>query len=406
MNTLSSANRQVQGRISSFNPARTLLTRLFSQIENGRLLIEEAGHCITVGKGGRLHRLTVRDSAFWWRILGGGANGAAEAWLDEQWDTPDLPGLLQLLLENRGILRDLEKTGGRLLAPLQRAMNVLRRNTRSGSKRNIAAHYDLGNDFFKLFLDESMMYSCAWFPQETSTLEEASLAKIEKVLDLLDASPGQGLLEIGTGWGALALSAAQRGLNVRTTTLSREQAALARERFQQSGLADRIELLGEDYRDLEGEHDRLVSIEMVEAVGHKFLPGYFQVCHDRLKPGGRLVIQAIVIEDDAYERALKQVDFIKRHIFPGCFIPSRAILRKRAAEAGLRPVEEHDITPHYARTLAEWRRRFLSKESELEKMGYDRRFRRAWDYYFSYCEAGFREGYLGDMWMVWERPAA
>jgi cyclopropane-fatty-acyl-phospholipid synthase len=400
MNTLSSANRQSRRWFSPINPARNLLIKLFSRIENGRLLIEESGHCITAGSGDRLHRLTVKDSAFWWRIMSGGANGAAEAWLDEQWDTPDLPGLLQLLLKNRSVLRDMEKTGGRVLAPLQRALNLLRRNTRSGSRKNIAAHYDLGNDFFKLFLDESMMYSCAWFPQESSTLEEASLAKIERVLDLLDASRGQSLLEIGTGWGALAL-----GLNVRTTTLSREQAALSEERFQQAGFADRIELLEQDYRDLEGEHDRLVSIEMVEAVGHQFLPGYFQVCHDRLKPGGRLVIQAIVIEDEAYDRALKTVDFIKRHIFPGCFIPSRAILRQRAVEAGLKHVEEHDITPHYARTLAEWRRRFLANEERLEQMGYDRRFRRAWDYYFSYCEAGFREGYLGDMWMVWERPA-
>lgn len=388
-------------------PGRWLLERLLARVEAGELVVEEDGRRRVHGRpalDGLRAALRVHDARLHGDVLAGGALGAAESYLHGRWSSPDLTALLRLVLRNRDVLRGLESAGGRLGRPLRLAAHALRRNTRAGSRRNIEAHYDLGDEFFSLFLDPTMSYSCAWWPTGAETLEEAQRAKIGRVLDLVGLRPGESLLEIGTGWGALAAEAARRGALVTTTTLSPAQAAGAAERFAREGVADRVRLLRDDYRDLSGSHDRLVSIEMVEAVGHEYLGAYFRALRDRLRPGGRVLVQAILIEDGEYERARRDVDFIKRWIFPGCCIPSREILRRRAEEAGLRPVETVEIGPHYARTLAEWRSAFLARAGEARELGLSERFLRAWDYYLAYCEAGFREGALGDAWLVWERP--
>lgn len=394
------------GRRLGSLPGRWMLERLLASLRTGVLTLEEDGRARRFGQAGPdglAATLRVHDARVHGDLLLGGALGAAESYMDGRWSSPDLPALLRLVLRNRSFLRGLDGAGGGLARPLRRLAHGLNRNTRGGSRRNIEAHYDLGNEFFALFLDEAMMYSCAWWPTGTESLEEAQRARIDRLLDDLALAPGQELLEIGTGWGALAAEAARRGLRTTTTTLSPAQARGAAERFQREGVAERVRLLEADYRDLDGRYDGVVSVEMVEAVGHEYLGDYFRVLHDRLKPGGRALVQAIVIDDGEYERARREVDFIKRYIFPGCCIPGRAILRRRAAEAGLRLVDASEEGLDYGRTLAEWRRRFLDRLPEARAMGLSEPFLKAWDYYLAYCEAGFRENQLGSVWLRWER---
>ena len=297
-----------------------------------------------------------------------------------------------------------------------RALNTFRRNTRHGSRRNIAAHYDLGNDLFKLFLDENMMYSSAIFADPSGSLvaeslEQASRRKIDRICRKLDLQPTDHVVEIGTGWGGFALHAATHyGCRVTTTTISAEQHALASERVAAAGLQDRITLLLNDYRDLDvgdgtGGYDKLVSIEMIEAIGHQYMDTYFKKCAALLKPDGLAMIQAITIEDSRYKQALDSVDFIKRHIFPGSFIPSvSAMLDASARTSDLRLLNLEDIGPSYALTLNHWRQRFLTRLDEVRKLGYDERFVRMWEYYLCYCEGGFIERSIGTAQMLFARP--
>jgi cyclopropane-fatty-acyl-phospholipid synthase len=309
---------------------------------------------------------------------------------------------MRLLIRNRNLLDAMEGGGARFAGWLMKAAHALRRNTRSGSRKNIAAHYDLGNALFELFLDPSLMYSSAVFDQEGMTLEQASQRKLQLICEKLELRADDHLIEIGTGWGGMAIYAAKHtGCRATTTTISQEQYDLAKARVEAEGLQDRITLLFEDYRDLDGQFDKLVSIEMIEAIGHQFQDTYFAKCASLLKPGGKALIQAITIEDHRYQQALDSVDFIKRYIFPGSYIPCVSAMVSSAAQAGkLRLLDLQDIGDSYAKTIHAWRERFLSRESDVLALGYDRRFLRMWDFYLAYCEAGFLEQSISDVHLL------
>jgi cyclopropane-fatty-acyl-phospholipid synthase len=386
--------------------ARRLVHARLARLREGRLRLHEGGQVLefgAAGAGGAADAsLTVLDPAMYAEIALGGSVGAGESYMLGHWRSDDLTAVLRLLLRNRDALDAVETGLARLSAPLRGLFHRLRANTRSGARRNIAAHYDLGNDFFELMLDETMMYSCALFERPGMTLSEASLAKLDAVCRRLDLRAGDRVLEIGTGWGGFAMHAAARyGCRVTTTTISRQQFERARERVQAAGLADRVDVLLEDYRDLGGRYDKLVSIEMIEAIGHRQYESFFARCADRLAPGGRMLLQSITIADRHYARARDEVDFIKRYVFPGCCIPSLSALAQAASDGGSLRVERvDDIGIHYAATLAAWRDNFFSQLERVHALGYPDEFIRLWDFYLSYCEAGFAERALGDVQML------
>jgi cyclopropane-fatty-acyl-phospholipid synthase len=351
--------------------------------------------------------ITVLDPAFYAEIAFGGSVGAGESYMLGHWQADDLTALMRLLLRNRHALDAMETGLALISGPLRVAAHWLHRNTRSGSRRNISAHYDLGNDFFRLFLDETMMYSCALFERPEMTLAQASAAKLDAICRKLALGQQDHVLEIGTGWGGFALhAAAHYGCRVTTTTISPSQYQLANERVRAAGLGHRITVLLEDYRDLKGSYDKLVSIEMIEAIGHQYLGEFFRRCAERLIPGGRMLLQSITIANRHYARARDEVDFIKRYIFPGCCIPAVSALAQAMADSSdLRIVHLEDIGPHYATTLACWRDNFFTNLDQVRALGYPESFCRMWEYYLSYCEAGFTERALGDVQMLLAREA-
>ena len=377
-------------------------------LRHGHFRLAERGETMVLGDSAApdFGTLEIRDPAFFAKVAFAGSVGAAESYMDGDWHSARLVDIMRLLIRNRDLLDAMEGGGARLAGWLMRGAHALRRNTRTGSRRNIAAHYDLGNDLFQLFLDPSLMYSSAVFEREDMTLEEASERKLQLICEKLELGPDDHLVEIGTGWGAMAVYAASRyGCRVTTTTISREQHDLAAERIRAAGLQDRVTLLFKDYRELEGRFDKLVSIEMIEAIGHQYQDTYFAKCASLLKPGGKALIQAITIEDHRYRQALHSVDFIKRFIFPGSYIPCVSSMVASAAEAGqLRLTGLQDIGDSYARTLNEWRRRFLAAEPAVRSLGYDARFVHMWDFYLAYCEAGFRERSISDVHMLFAKP--
>lgn len=353
-----------------------------------------------------LVEIDVDDPVFYRELAFNGSVGAGEAYMDGHWRCNDLVALVRLLVRNRDLLDGMETGSAKLGSWAMKALHALRRNTRSGSRRNIAAHYDLGNDLFSLFLDDNLMYSSAVFETPDDSLEQAQTRKLQRICEKLDLQPDDHLVEIGTGWGGMALHAARHfGCRVTTTTISREQHALASQRVAEAGLGDRITVLLEDYRDLQGHYDKLVSIEMIEAIGHQYLETYLETCSRLLKADGLALIQAITIEDHRYQKALGSVDFIKRHIFPGSFIPSvSAIASAAAASSDLRLVNLEDIGPSYALTLNHWRQRFIAKLGHVRSLGYDERFIRMWEFYLCYCEGGFIERSIGDAQLLFARP--
>ena len=350
--------------------------------------------------------LQVHDPRFYSDIAFGGSIGAGEAWMQGYWSVNDLTALVRILLQNREVLDGMETGLARLTAPLQKALHWLNRNTRDGSRRNIAAHYDLGNDFFALFLDPTMMYSSAIFAQPDMTLEAAQRARLDHICRKLDLTPRDHLLEIGTGWGGMAIHAAQHyGCRVTTTTISQEQFNLASERVRAAGLEDRISVLLKDYRDLDGQYDKLVSIEMIEAVGHDFYDTYFGKCATLLKDDGLMLLQAITIADQRYDAARKSVDFIQRYIFPGSCIPSVTAMNDSITRASdLKLAHLEDIGPHYATTLRLWRENFFRNIEAVRALGYPESFIRMWEFYLCYCEGGFAERALGDVHMLLAKP--
>ncbi|WP_111265832.1 SAM-dependent methyltransferase [Marilutibacter maris] len=348
----------------------------------------------------------IDNPAFYRAVAAQGSVGAGEAYLDGHWRCNDLVTLVRLLVRNRALLDGMERGVARLGGWALRGWNALRRNTRGGSRRNIAAHYDLGNDFFALFLSPDLMYSSAMFASPDEDLESASRRKLDTVCRKLALAPGDRVVEIGTGWGGFALHAARHhGCHVTTTTISREQHALASRRIAEAGLQDRVTLLLQDYRDLRGEYDKLVSIEMVEAIGAQYLDTFFDRLGRLLRPGGRGLLQAITIEDHRYVQARDSVDFIKRFVFPGSFIPSLTALHQAKTRASdLQVIGQEDFGPSYALTLRAWRRRFMTRLPEVRAQGFDERFIRLWEFYLAYCEGGFMERSIGVSHLLMARP--
>ncbi|UCF39359.1 MAG: class I SAM-dependent methyltransferase [Acidobacteriota bacterium] len=386
--------------------ARALVRRrifdLLNQLEGGILRLVIDGDVKVFGRldasDGLEATIFVHDERFFTAIAFRGSMGAGESYMDAYWTTDNLTALIQIIARNRRLMSSVDSGLARLVSPLYRLAHRLRRNSNRGSRRNIAEHYDLGNEFFSVFLDETMMYSAGFFESESSSLRQASVAKVERICQKLKLNPADHLIEIGTGWGYFAIHAARHyGCRVTTTTVSEEQYRWAVRRVKDAGLESRIEVLLQDYRDLRGSYDKLVSIEMIEAVGHEFLGVYFRKCSELLRPNGLGLIQAITMAEEFYERSRQSVDFIQRYIFPGSDIPSLSSLKDWIGRSeGLSLLGEEDLTAHYAETLKLWRERFLAGTSEIRSQGFPDRFLRMWDFYFSYCEGGFRERHIGD----------
>lgn len=387
--------------------ARWLLFRLLSGIREGSLTVREGQQTLHFGDESSALRAEVQilTPGVYWHLLTGGSLAAAESWMEGEWETHQLTPLLQILALNGKVLGRLE-SGFRLLGnPMERLRHWTRRNYRKQARENISAHYDLGNEFYAHFLDEDLLYSSALFTADDQGLSQAQQAKMERLCEQLALTSGDHLLEIGTGWGAMAEYAARHyGCRVTTTTLSREQYIWATERIARAGLQDKVQVLLCDYRDLTGQFDKLVSVEMIEAVGKRYLPDFFRTCQARLRPGGKMAIQAITIQDQRYRDYSKSVDFIQRYIFPGGFLPSitaMSELMTRHTDFVVRNL--FDMGPDYARTLTHWRQRFLHAWQDIEKLGFDERFRRMWLYYFGYCEAGFNARTISVVQLTAER---
>lgn len=384
--------------------------RQLGQLRHGQLAIIEDGERHTFGRAGSPlnAEIHVQDAAVWAMVAGNGSIGAGEAYIHGYWSTPDLTAVVRVFVSNLDVLDGMERGLARFGRPLLQGLHWLNRNTRQGSRRNIAAHYDLGNALFEQFLDPTMMYSAAMFQSEQDSLEQAQLHKLERICQKLELKPGDHLLEIGTGWGSMAIYAASHyGCRVTTTTLSREQYEYTRQRIEQQGLQQRITLLLEDYRDLDGQYDKLVSIEMIEAVGHRFLPTYFQQCARLLKDDGLMLLQAITIRDQRYEQARKSVDFIQRYIFPGGALPSvHKMLEIVSRDTDLNLHHMEDFGLHYARTLRLWHDNLRRARHRLEQLGYDDYFYRLWEFYLCYCEGGFLERTIGTAQLLLAKEGA
>jgi cyclopropane-fatty-acyl-phospholipid synthase len=382
-----------------------------------RLRALHCGRLVIVDDGGARHEFRGRvpgvDAAvcvhtpqFWSDVALGGSVGAGASYIDGAWSSADLPAVVRLFVRNRDTLERLEGGWAKLALPLRALWHRHRRNTKAGSRRNIAAHYDLGDDLFALFLDDSMTYSSAFFARPDFTLAQAQEAKIDRLCAKLALAAGDHLVEIGTGWGAFAVRAASKyGCRVTTTTISPSQGQAARTRVARAGLLGRVDVRAEDYRDLRGSYDKLVAVEMVEAVGAQYLHEFFARCGALLRPHGCMAVQAITLADQHYARAVRDVDFIKRYVFPGSFIPSTtALLSAATAASDLRLVHCEDLGAHYVQTLRAWRQRFLARRADVRALGYDERFVRLWDFYLAYCEGGFAERFLSVVQLVFAKP--
>ncbi|WP_349999483.1 cyclopropane-fatty-acyl-phospholipid synthase family protein [Stenotrophomonas lacuserhaii] len=393
------------GRLDAFL-RRQLLAKL-GALREGSLRVRDAlGEVVLGAQGsGPLVTVTIDDPAFYRAVATQGSVGAGESYIRGQWRCDDLVALVQLLVRNRELLDGVERGPARIGGWALKAWAQLRRNTREGSRRNIAAHYDLGNPFFSLFLSKDLMYSSALF-EDGDTLEAASQRKLARICEQLQLKPTDHVLEIGTGWGGFALYAARHiGCRVTTTTISVEQHALASQRIEAAGLHDRVTLLLKDYRDLDGQYDKLVSIEMIEAIGAQYLQTYFATLTRMLKPEGLAMLQAITIEDERYQQARRSVDYIKRFVFPGSFIPSlNAMLAAKTRSSDLQLIGQMDFGHSYALTLRAWRERFLAQLPAVRAQGFDEDFIRLWEFYLAYCEGGFLERSIGVSQLLLARP--
>lgn len=393
------------GRLDAFL-RRQLLAKL-GALREGSLRVRDAlGEVVLGAQGsGPLVTVTIDDPAFYRAVATQGSVGAGESYIRGQWRCDDLVALVQLLVRNRELLDGVERGPARIGGWALKAWAQLRRNTREGSRRNIAAHYDLGNPFFSLFLSKDLMYSSALF-EDGDTLEAASQRKLARICEQLQLKPTDHVLEIGTGWGGFALYAARHiGCRVTTTTISVEQHALASQRLEAAGLHDRVTLLLKDYRDLDGQYDKLVSIEMIEAIGAQYLQTYFATLTRMLKPEGLALLQAITIEDERYQQARRSVDYIKRFVFPGSFIPSlNAMLAAKTRSSDLQLIGQMDFGQSYALTLRAWRERFLAQLPAVRAQGFDEDFARLWEFYLAYCEGGFLERSIGVSQLLLARP--
>jgi len=392
------------------NILRRGVLRQLERLRHGQLVIHEGDNRHVFGASGAplLGEIHVKDPATWGMVAGNGSIGAGEAFIHGYWSSPDLTAVIRVFVSNLDVLDAMEGGLARMSRPFVQGLHWLNRNTRKGSQKNIAAHYDLGNDLFEQFLDPTMMYSAAQFLTAEDTLEQAQLNKLERICQKLALTPEDHLLEIGTGWGSMAIYAAQHyGCRVTTTTLSREQFAYTEQRIAEQGLQDRITLLLTDYRDLDGQYDKLVSIEMIEAVGHRFLPTYFKQCTQLLKDNGLMLLQAITIREQRYAQAAGSVDFIQRYIFPGGALPSVArMLDIVGKDTDMNLLHMEDFGLHYARTLRLWHENFRQAAGYLTERGYDDYFLRLWEFYLCYCEGGFLERTIGTAQLLLAKPRA
>lgn len=387
--------------------AKQMVLRLLKSLQFGQLTLMEGKERWTFGSDGALTaHITVRDPSFYRQVAFGGSIGAGEAYINHLWDVDDLVVLSRIMVLNMDLLDRMERGLGWALQIFRLIGHTLNSNSRKGSKRNILAHYDLGNEMYRAFLDPTMMYSAAIYPKPSSTLEEASHYKLETICKKLNLQPTDRVIEIGSGWGGFAIHAARNyGCHVTTTTISDAQYGEAKKRIEGAGLTDRINLLQSDYRDLQGSFDKLVSIEMVEAVGREYLPTFFAKCGELLVEKGTMLLQAITIRDNKYDQYARSVDFIQHHIFPGGHVPSvtkMVNLLTEKTDLVVRSLE--DFGHDYARTLRDWRWRFAKAFPSLREQGYDERFRRLWEFYFCYCEGGFQERSISVVHLVASRP--
>jgi cyclopropane-fatty-acyl-phospholipid synthase len=387
--------------------ARRLVLRNLQELHGGTIQLVDSTGTTTLGHGGDLEcELRVHNSGFFRHAMLGGSLSVAESYLRGEWDCDDLTALFRIFVRNIETADRIDRGLSQIARLVNRLYHAWHINSKSGSRRNIHAHYDLGNDFFRLMLDETMAYSSGIFTAPDSTLHDASLEKMGRICRKLDLRPGDHLLEIGTGWGGLAVHAAsQFGCRVTTTTISQQQFDVARRRIDDAGLSDRVTLLFQDYRDLTGQYDKLVSVEMIEAVGHRYFDTYFRKCSELLKPDGTFVLQGIVMPDRRYAKYLRSVDFIQRYVFPGGCLPSvGAMLDSMGRATDFRFVHAEDFGTHYARTLREWRQRFHDHLGDVRQMGFPERFIRMWNYYLAYCEAAFDERFTGVVQLQFDKP--
>ncbi len=387
--------------------AKQMVFRLLGAMQLGQIVIRDGDDQWTFGPDGSLAaHITVRDLGFYRQVVFGGSIGAGEAYIDHLWDCDDLVVLSRIMVLNMDLLDRMERGLGWVLQIFRILGHTVNSNSRKGAKRNILAHYDLGNEMYQSFLDPTMMYSSAIYANGSSTLEEASHSKLETICKKLDLRVTDRVIEIGSGWGGFAIHAARNyGCHVTTTTISDAQYAEAKNRIEAAGLTDRITLLQSDYRDLHGSFDKLVSIEMVEAVGRKYLPIFFKKCGELLVENGTMLLQAITIRDNKYDQYARSVDFIQRHIFPGGHVPSvtkMVNLLTEKTDMVVRSLEDFGLD--YARTLRDWRWRFAKAFPFLREHGYDERFRRLWEFYLCYCEGGFQERSISVVHLVASRP--
>ncbi len=388
---------------------KAVLTKL-GALERGEIEIREQGSSLVVGKASPSFPLRVtvevHDASLYRDIALNGSIGAAESYMEGKWSVDDLTGIVRIFAANPDVLDNMEDGLARFCSWLFRLGHRLRSNSKTRSRKNIRAHYDLGDDLFELFLDPTMSYSSAVYPHEEASLEEAAVHKLDLVCEKLRLQPGDHLLEIGTGWGGLATHAASRyGCRVTTTTISDNQYEKSLAKVRAMGLEDRVTVLKRDYRDLDGHYDKLVSIEMIEAVGHEYMDTYLKVCSDRLKPHGRALIQAILMSDRNFDNYIRSVDFIQKYIFPGGALPSMSSISgsiRRVTD--LQIADFHDITEDYARTLRHWRHRFMDRLREVRALGYPEEFIRMWEYYLCYCEGGFAERAISTAQLVFDKP--
>ena len=392
---------QKPGRLDKL--ARRIVRRRLADIQFGTVTLVEGDSREVFGNRTPDYPKTtvikVHSPSFYSDIAFGGSVGSGESYIHGSWECDDLESLVRIMLRNREVLEDMDSGAAIVTRPLTRLFHWMNKNTRRGSRRNIAAHYDLGNDFYRLWLDKEMMYSSAFFDTPVTPLEEAAVAKLDRICRKLNLNEADRVLEIGTGWGGFAIHAARHyGCHVTTTTISQQQHDYARARIVAEGLADRITLLQSDYRDLDGKYDKLVSIEMIEAVGHEFLDTFFEKCASLLRPHGEMLLQAITIADQRYDAARKSVDFIKRYVFPGGFLPSvTAMANSMTRKTSLRIFAVEDIGLHYALTLNHWRRRFFARLQDVRDQGFSNEFIRMWEFYLCYCEGAFRERAIGNV---------
>jgi cyclopropane-fatty-acyl-phospholipid synthase len=377
----------------------------FSNLEHGNIIFIDGDFTLQCGNSAEpAATVDVHDDRFYTTLAAGGAVGASEAYMQGMWTCDQLTLLVQVLLRNTSVLRGLGNAAYK--KPLYKLLHLMNRDSVHGSKKNIEAHYDLGNKLFENFLDPTMTYSSGFFEKPDATMQQASTAKLDRICQKLGLSESDHVVEIGTGWGSFALHAARNyNCKITTTTISEEQYQLACQRVEDAGMQDRIEIVKKDYRLLTGQYDKLVSIEMIEAVGLAYLGNYFEKCASLLKPTGKMLIQAITIADQHYEFSKRNVDFIQRYIFPGGALPSVTALTNIATnETDLRMTALEDITEHYAATLRKWREKFYLNVEQITQLGYDNRFLRMWEYYLCYCEGGFEEKSIGCVQAEFTKP--